>query len=81
MGIASSPEVGRSIADARAAKGLSLEDLSSITRLRQGILAAVESGDLAAFGGDTYARGHLRVIAGVLDLDPDALVRDYEAAL
>ncbi len=81
MGSAVSPELGQSIADARMAKGLTLEDLSTITRLRQGILSAVEAGDLDAFGGDTYARGHLRVIAGVLDLDPDALIRDYEAAL
>ena len=73
--------VSQAITEGRTCKGLSLEDLSGLTRLRMGILSAVEAGDMSAFGGDAYARAHLRAIAGLLDLDPDAIVSLYEASL
>ena len=60
---------------------MTLEDLSARTRLRRGILSAVEDGDMTAFGGDAYARAHLRGIAGILDLDPDAIIGLYEDSL
>ena len=73
--------VGEAIAQARQAHGMSLEELSARTRLRLGILTAIEGGDMSAFGGDAYARAHLRGIAGILGLDPDAIIGLYEAAL
>lgn len=81
MDAVQAPGVGDAIASGRLRKGMTLDDLSSVTRLRKGILSAVESGDMAAFGGDAYARAHLRGIAAILDLDPDALISLYEASL
>lgn len=71
---------GTLIADAMRQRGLTLEDLVRSTRLRRGLLEQMELDDFTDTGGDVYARGHLRVIAGVLDIDPDALVAAYEQA-
>lgn len=58
-------------------RGLTLEDLSRATRLRRGLLEQMEADDFVETGGDVYARGHLRVIAGVLEIDPDQLISAY----
>jgi len=69
---------GRMISVARTAAGLSLEDLATKTRLRASILAAMEEGDFSLCGGDVYVKGHLRTLAPILGLDPEALVLAYE---
>lgn len=71
--------VGRSLADARSAAGLSLDDLAKQTKIRASILAAMESDDFSGCGGDVYARGQLRSIAQVVGLDPDDLLARFDA--
>lgn len=71
---------GALISDALARRGITLDDLAQSTRLRRGLLEQMESDDFADTGGDVYARGHLRVIAGVLDIDSDALLAAYDEA-
>jgi cytoskeletal protein RodZ len=58
-------------------RGLTLDDLARTTRLRRGLLEQMTSDDFAETGGDVYARGHLRVIAGVLDIDAGQIVAAY----
>jgi cytoskeletal protein RodZ len=70
---------GGLIVSAMASSGMSVEDLARSTRLRIGLLEQMTDDDFAATGGDVYARGHLRVIAGVLDLDVDELLAAYAA--
>jgi cytoskeletal protein RodZ len=69
--------VGSRLEQARVAAGLSLEDLAQISKLRASILRAMESGDFSHCGGLVYARGQLRALAPVLNLDPDALVMEF----
>lgn len=71
---------GSLIADALRQSGMTLDDLAQSTRLRRGLLEQMEADDFADTGGDVYARGHLRTIAGVLDIDPEALLAAYEVA-
>ena len=71
---------GALIAGTRAARGLTVEDLSRATRLRPGLLAQFEDDDFTASGGGAYARGHLRAIAAILDLDPDTLLVLYDTS-
>ncbi|CAB4624841.1 unannotated protein [freshwater metagenome] len=66
--------VGTTLFDARVAAGLSLDELADKCKLRATILAAMESGDFSHCGGFVYARGQLRAIAPLLNLDPEALV-------
>lgn len=68
------------ISDALARRGLSVEDLAEATRLRPGLLEQMERDDFTDTGGDVYARGHLRVIATVLGIDPAELIVAYDHA-
>ena len=69
---------GALIGDALRQRGITLDDLAQYTRLRRGLLEQMEADDFADTGGDVYARGHLRVIAGVLDIDPDVMLAAYD---
>lgn len=69
---------GALIGDALRQRGITLDDLARSTRLRRGLLEQMEADDFADTGGDVYARGHLRVIAGVLDIDPDVMLAAYD---
>lgn len=71
--------IGQTIGAAREAQGLSLEDLSEKTRIRQGLLQSIEANDFAPCGGDTYARGHIRSIATALGLEAADLLDQFGA--
>ena len=71
--------IGSTLAQGRRAAGLSLEDVSAITRLRPSMLAAMEGDDFTMCGADTYARGHVRSISIVIGIDPDAAVAEFDA--
>ena len=68
---------GGLIQSAMSANGLSIDDLAASTRLRPSLLQQMVADDFIDTGGDVYARGHLRVIAGVLGLDPEELLACY----
>jgi cytoskeleton protein RodZ len=69
---------GAMISDALRRGGLTLDDLAQSTRLRGSLLEQMQADDFSDTGGDVYARGHLRVIAGVLDIDPACLLAAYD---
>lgn len=69
--------VGRMIASARQEAGLTLADVSDATKIRMGVLQAIERDDFSGCGGDVYARGQLRSIARVVGRDGDDLVSAY----
>ena len=72
---------GQMLRAARAARGLTLDDLAQATKLRASILAAMEEDDFSHCGGLVYARGQLRSIAPVLGLDPEDLVDAFDDGL
>ena len=71
--------IGNSLADARRQAGLTVSDVSQQTRIRESIIRGIEQGDFSACGGDFYARGHIRSIAGVVGTDPAPLISEYDA--
>ncbi|MEW1871760.1 RodZ domain-containing protein [Streptomyces caelestis] len=71
--------VGRALQQARIAAGLTVDDVSTATRVRIAIVHAIEADDFAPCGGDVYARGHIRTLARAVDLDPAPLIAQYEA--
>ncbi|MEU9713351.1 helix-turn-helix domain-containing protein [Streptomyces sp. NPDC059164] len=84
MSIGNSPEddrpsIGRALQQARIAAGLTVEEVSSSTRVRIPIVHAIEQDDFSRSGGDVYARGHIRMFARAVGLDPDPLVEEYDA--
>ncbi|MFJ8026582.1 helix-turn-helix domain-containing protein [Streptomyces sp. NPDC096311] len=71
--------VGRALRQARIEAGLTVDDVSNATRVRIGIVHAMEQDDFAPCGGDVYARGHLRTLARAVRLDPAPLLARYDA--
>lgn len=70
--------IGETLTSARNARGLTVEDVASATRIRATVVRAIEAEEFAACGGAVYARGHLRSIAGALGIDPGPLVEEFD---
>ncbi|MFJ1809723.1 MULTISPECIES: helix-turn-helix domain-containing protein [unclassified Streptomyces] len=71
--------IGRALRQARIAAGLTVDDVSTATRVRIAIVHAIESDDFATCGGDVYARGHIRTLARAVHLDPAPLMERFDA--
>jgi cytoskeletal protein RodZ len=71
--------IGETLADARRQAGLTITQVSRETRIRESIIRDIEQDDFSACGGDFYARGHIRSIAGVVGTDPVPLISEYDA--
>jgi cytoskeletal protein RodZ len=72
--------IGETLAAARRDAGLSVTQLSQRTRIRETVIQGMERDDFSPCGGDFYARGHIRSVAKVIGLDPEPLIREYDAA-
>ncbi|NGO13571.1 DUF4115 domain-containing protein [Streptomyces sp. HC44] len=73
------PSIGRALQQARIEAGLTVDEVSSATRVRMQIVHAIEQDNFAACGGDVYARGHIRTLARAVHIDPDPLLAQYAA--
>jgi hypothetical protein len=67
------------LAEARHRAGLTVAEVSARTRIREGLIRAIEQDEFDSCGGDFYARGHIRAIAGVVGADPGVLISEYDA--
>ena len=70
--------IGEDLADARREAGLTVTQVSQQTRIRESIIRDIEQDDFTACGGDFYARGHIRSIAGAVGADPAPLISEYD---
>jgi cytoskeleton protein RodZ len=73
--------IGQALSGARRDAGLSIDDMSAKTRLRATVIRAIEADDFSLCGGDFYARGHIRTLAGLVGLDPVPLLAEYDATI
>ncbi|WP_406468104.1 DUF4115 domain-containing protein [Streptomyces hirsutus] len=73
------PSVGRALKQARIAAGLTVDDVTTATRVRIAIVHAIEADNFEPCGGDVYARGHIRTLARAVHLDPAPLITQYDA--
>ena len=71
--------IGHALRQARIAAGLTVDDVSTATRVRNVIVHAIEADDFAPCGGDVYARGHIRTLAKAVHIDPAPLLARYDA--
>ncbi|MFE3885931.1 helix-turn-helix domain-containing protein [Streptomyces lydicus] len=84
MSIGNSPEadrpsVGAALQKARIGAGLTVEEVSTTTRVRIPLVQAIEQDDFSRCGGDVYARGHIRALARAVSLDPGPLIDQFDA--
>ena len=77
-----SPTVGTALRTAREASGLSVDQVSAVTKIRATLVRDLEADHFESSGGDFYVRGHLRSISAVINADAADLVAcfDREAA-
>ncbi|MGH3309456.1 MAG: RodZ domain-containing protein [Streptomyces sp.] len=73
------PTVGQTLQQARVDARLTVDEVSTSTRVRVPIVRAIEEDDFSRCGGDVYARGHVRTLAREVGLDSDELVARYDA--
>jgi cytoskeleton protein RodZ len=73
-------EISRRLRTARERAGLSIEDISAVTKIRVAALQAIERGQFERLPGDFYARAFLRTYAREVHLPPDEIVQEYDAS-
>lgn len=66
--------IGDRLRNAREAKGLSLEAVEGLTRIRAAYLRALEDEAFERLPGPAYVKGFLRTYAAALGLDPEPLI-------
>ncbi|MEU1130533.1 helix-turn-helix domain-containing protein [Streptomyces sp. NPDC005900] len=72
------PSIGTALRQARVAAGLTVDEISTSTRVRIPIVHAIEQDDFSRCGGDVYARGHIRTLARAVGLEPAPLLAQYD---
>ncbi len=70
--------IGGTVREARGHLGLTVDELAERTRIRPYVIESIEVDDFGPCGGDFYARGHLRMLARVLGLEPEPLLAAYD---
>ncbi|TWD83593.1 uncharacterized protein DUF4115 [Kribbella amoyensis] len=70
--------IGSELTAARERAGMTVEQLSAATRIRSGLIVAMEADDFTRCGGNFYARGHIRSIARAVQADPAALLAAFD---
>ena len=70
--------VGEALAEARYRAGLTVDEVSERTRIREAVIRDIEQDDYDACGGDLYVRGYVRAIAGAVGIDAQPLIREYD---
>lgn len=73
-------ELGTILKETREARGLSLEDVAKITRIRPRFLEALEEERYDVLPTPVHVRGFLRNYALFLNLDPDPLIARYKSS-
>lgn len=73
--------IGDALAAGRREAGMTVTQVSQRTCIRETIIRGIERDDFSGCGGDFYARGHIRSIAGAVGIDPGPLVAEYDATL
>lgn len=72
-------EIGANLAQARAAQGMSVDDVAARLKVPRQKVQAIEAGDVAALPDLTFAKGLMRAYARMLHIDIDALLARFHA--
>ncbi|MGG3455343.1 RodZ domain-containing protein [Paenibacillus rhizolycopersici] len=70
-------ELGQQLREARLARGLSLDDVQEMTKIRKRYLEAIEMGDYKVLPGSFYVRAFIKTYAETVGLDADELLAEH----
>lgn len=71
-------DLGALLRKAREERGLSLDDIQELTKIRKRYLEAIESGDYRVLPGTFYVRAFVKNYSEAVGLDPDEVLRLYQ---
>lgn len=74
-----SDTLGKTLAAMRVKKGLSVEEVSAITRINARLVRLIEDDQYDQLPGEVFIKGVLRSYAGVVDLSGDEVVARFNA--
>lgn len=69
--------VGEALVAARIRAGLTTEEVSARSLIRESVVAAMERDDYEACGGPVYVNGYIRAVAAAIGVDPLPLIAEY----
>ncbi|RAK58677.1 helix-turn-helix domain-containing protein [Phenylobacterium hankyongense] len=75
----SGADIGQALRAVRESRGLTLEDLAEITRVRRAYLAAIEELRLELLPSRPFTIGYIRAYASALGLDAEVAVERFKA--
>jgi cytoskeleton protein RodZ len=70
-------DLGATLRDARERRGMSVEDLARVTKIKIDTLRAIDSNAFERVPPGVFTRGFLRTYAREVGLDPEAVVSQY----
>lgn len=70
--------LGDRLREARTAKGFTLDDLQSITKIQKRYLSGIENEDYSMMPGSFYVRAFIKQYAEAVGLDPDEMLALYK---
>jgi len=79
MSSAPGAPVGSVLRAAREAGGLTIVDVAERTNIAEALIGRIEHDDFSDCGGDFFARGHLRLIATTVGIDPAPVIEHFDA--
>lgn len=71
-------KLGESLRKERELRGITLEDISTRTKVNVRFLEAIEDDDLSALPAKAFAKGFLRSYARVVGLDEELVLTNFE---
>ncbi|MBT2691518.1 RodZ domain-containing protein [Bacillus sp. ISL-55] len=74
-------ELGNILKEAREAKGLSLDELQSITKIQKRYLLGIEEGNYSMMPGKFYVRAFIKQYAEAVGLDPEQLFEQHKSEI
>lgn len=70
--------IGKQLKELRISKGLSIDDIQDITKIRSGYIQAIEEENLDKLPGEFYIKAFIKTYAEAIELDPNILDEYFE---
>ncbi|MNH81248.1 Helix-turn-helix domain protein [compost metagenome] len=70
-------DLGQQLKEARLQRGLSLDDVQELTKIRKRYLEAIEAGDYKVLPGSFYVRAFIKTYAEAVGVDSDGLLEEH----
>ncbi|MFE8699149.1 helix-turn-helix domain-containing protein [Cytobacillus sp. FJAT-54145] len=71
-------ELGNRLKEARLAKGMSLDDLQTVTKIQKRYLVGIEEGNYSIMPGSFYVRAFIKQYAEAVNIEPEELFEQYK---